>query len=140
MLKTVIVGTFVLAAVACGQPATPTSDRSEVPRAGEHGMKGWELYSWVDERGEWRFSLLVGTNALRPLDAVSAPEHAQDVASIERALAELAPGEEIVWPGPSVRHAASSASTVRFAMPDAATRSRIERAARDRGLALEIVE
>jgi hypothetical protein len=132
----VILGWIALLALACGQPARQArgSDASE---AGQRSMKGWELYSWVDEAdGEWRFSLLVGTNAIRPADAVTAPEQALDIASLERALAALAPGEEIVWPGPTARHGESG----RLAMPDTGTRTRVERAARERALVLEVVD
>jgi hypothetical protein len=128
-----IVGCLMLVLVACAEPATE-SPAPAVETGSERSMKGWELYSWRDG-SEWRFALVVGTNAIRPAGVIT--EQARDLAALEAALTELAPGEEIVWPGPTARHGSDDDT---FALPDAATRARIERVARDRGLTLQILE
>src|SRR2546423_13466191 len=39
-----------------------------------HSMKGYELYSWKS-RGEWHFSLLIGTNRLKTFSEVNSPKN-----------------------------------------------------------------
>ena len=60
-------------------------------------MKGYELYSW-SVGGEWQFALLLGTNRLKSVDEIMAPSNTiGSVAELQARLAQLAPGEEIVW-------------------------------------------
>jgi hypothetical protein len=64
---------------------------------GDRSMKGYELYSW-QVNGEWRYSLVTGTNRLKTYDEIVAPSTAfKSVAELQSQLARLAKGEEIVW-------------------------------------------
>ena len=56
-------------------------------------FKGWELYAWQD-RGYWKFSLLVGTNRIKLCDEVKNPKAALSLAQAEAALGRLA---ELEW-------------------------------------------
>lgn len=77
------------------QPVTKveTPTMASLPKA----MKGYELYSWnVDD--EWRFALLLGTNRLKSIDEIMAPNNTiGSMAELRARLTQLAPGEEIVW-------------------------------------------
>ena len=50
----------------CCQASLAQSRDATLP----HSMKGYELYSWKS-RGEWLFSLLIGTNRLKTFREVS---------------------------------------------------------------------
>jgi hypothetical protein len=64
-------------------------------------MKGWELYSWQEE-GQWRFSLLEGTNRTKSLDEIQSPSTRLDgIDALGRALERLEVGEWITWWNPS---------------------------------------
>lgn len=45
-----------------------------------HSMKGWEVYSWRNPGGEWRYALLIGTNRWK------AEQEIQSAAITEQAL------------------------------------------------------
>lgn len=62
-------------------------------------MKGWELYSW-SEAGEWRFSLLVGTNRFKFCEEIRSAKGALTLEQAEGALSELAAIEYLSWHGP----------------------------------------
>ena len=63
-----------------------------------HSMKGYELYSWKF-RGDWHFSLLVGTNRLKTRNEVTSPKvRLKGVEALKRKLKQLAKGEEVSWP------------------------------------------
>ena len=60
-------------------------------------MKGYELYSWKS-RGEWHFSLLVGTNRLKTFSEISSPKiSVRGVRALKGRLNQLAGGEELTW-------------------------------------------
>jgi hypothetical protein len=62
-----------------------------------HSMKGYELYSWKI-RGDWYFSLLVGTNRLKTRNEITSPKvRLQGVEALRRKLKQLAKGEEVSW-------------------------------------------
>ena len=64
-----------------------------------HSMKGWELYSF-SVSSSWKYSLLVGTNALKTYDQVSNNQISvigQD--SLKVMLSKLPANEELVWIG-----------------------------------------
>jgi hypothetical protein len=62
-----------------------------------HSMKGYELYSWK-VRGEWYFSLLVGTNRLKTKKEVtSARVRVKGIEALKALLNQLASGEEVFW-------------------------------------------
>jgi len=60
-------------------------------------MKGYELYSW-ETGGEWRFSLLVGTNRLKSAGEITAETvSVHGVYAIITELEKLPRGEEVFW-------------------------------------------
>jgi hypothetical protein len=60
-------------------------------------MKGYELYSWKS-RGEWQFSLLIGTNRLKTFREVSSPKiRLRGVGALKGRLNQLVKGEELSW-------------------------------------------
>jgi hypothetical protein len=62
-----------------------------------HSMKGYEVYSWKS-RGEWYFSLLVGTNRLKTFSEVSSTKiRVRGVRALKARLNQLAGGEEVTW-------------------------------------------
>jgi len=66
-------------------------------------MKGYELYSWND-RGEWHFALLVGTNRLKTRDEVTSPQgRLKGLEAVKNKLNQLAKGEEVFWSSGIVR-------------------------------------
>ena len=67
-----------------------------------HSMKGYELYSWKS-RGEWHFSLLVGTNRLKTFSEIRSPKISVTGArALKGRLNQLAGGEELTWSAGSV--------------------------------------
>ena len=70
-------------------------------------MKGYELYSWQDG-GQWKFSLLVGTNR-------------------EKTLEEIPAGQYITW---------SSRETLSFPPDDIV--QQVEQTCKDEGLILSV--
>jgi hypothetical protein len=62
-------------------------------------FKGVELYSWPDATsGEWRFSLLPGTNSVKPLAKITNAERTiTTVEDLKKQLARLLVGEYVIW-------------------------------------------
>ena len=90
-------------------------------------MKGYELYSWQDA-GQWKFSLLIGTNREKTLDEIKSD--GQVLAGVEEltsTLEKIPAGQYITW---------SSRETLSF--PPSAIRSQVEKVCKDRGLILNI--
>jgi hypothetical protein len=62
-----------------------------------HSMKGYELYSW-QSRGQWYFSLLVGTNRQKSYPEIVSPGvRIKGTAQLKRKLDLLPEGEELTW-------------------------------------------
>jgi hypothetical protein len=62
-----------------------------------HSMKGYELYSWK-ARGDWYFSLVVGTNRQKSFQEISSPRvRINGVAALKTKLDRLPRGEELFW-------------------------------------------
>jgi hypothetical protein len=58
----------------------------------------WELYSWQDAKGAWKFSLLPNKSNLYTHEDIIAPDRMIDgVEALEGAIAKLPRGSEIVW-------------------------------------------
>src|SRR5256714_11941880 len=77
----------------CCQASPAQSRDATLP----HSMKGYELYSWKS-RGEWYFSLLVGTNRLKTFSEISSPKiRVRGVRALKGRLNQLAGGEELTW-------------------------------------------
>ena len=67
----------------------------EAPDAPRQAFKGYELYSWREPQGEWRYALLLGTNRLKSPDEILAAGISEP--ELRRRLAELAPAESVSW-------------------------------------------
>jgi len=60
-------------------------------------MKGYELYSW-QIRGEWYFSLLVGTNRLKTRNEVTSTKvRVKGIKALKKKLNRLPKDEDISW-------------------------------------------
>ena len=83
-------------AITCAV-ATPiaTHGTGEPQRAQAQAFKGYELYTWQNSTGEWRYALVEGTNRLKSWDEVEAAAVAE--AEFRRAFARLARGESVSW-------------------------------------------
>jgi hypothetical protein len=96
----------------------------------KHSMKGFELYSW-QERGSWKFSMLIGTNRNKQLEEIKAPEAVlHNLKELERALSELAKGEYVTWRKPS--------QLPELSLPPVATIEKIDRWCKALGLILQM--
>jgi hypothetical protein len=69
------------------------------PAQSERAFKGWEIYSW-SENGEWRFSLLYGTNRFKFCAEIKNAKGALTLTQLEERLSKLAPLEYVSWHGP----------------------------------------
>lgn len=77
----------------CGRASFAQTRDAKLP----HSMKGYELYSWKS-RGEWQFSLVIGTNRLKTFSEVSSSKiRVRGVRALERMLNQLAKGEDLTW-------------------------------------------
>lgn len=92
MVKRIWIFIFTLLLVMIGLSAC----RPEIPEVEPTlAMKGVELYSWQTDAGEWRYSLLPGTNREKTLDEVQ--DAPLDQAALEAALDALPEGEMVFW-------------------------------------------
>jgi len=92
-LKHVII---IIALAVC---YTQNSDGAESPRATKREMKGMELYSWRDAAtGQWKFSLVDGTNAQKSSAEITAPKNViKTIEELKLRLGALAVGEQVIW-------------------------------------------
>lgn len=112
-----------LALSGCAAAEQPTA--SPLPES----MKGYELYSW-EENGQWRFSLLVGTNREKTIDEIkSADTVLPDVDALTSTLEKIPSGQFITW---------SSRETLSFPPDDMI--QQIEQTCKDAGLIFIIVK
>ena len=82
---------FVSLISACGStpepPATPFAE----------SMKGYELYSW-QEGGQWKFSIMVGTNREKSLEEIKSAETVfSGVEELTSALERMPEGQYVTW-------------------------------------------
>src|SRR5215217_2890934 len=88
LLLAVLLGVWLS---GCGTASEPTA--TPFPES----MKGYELYSW-QEGGQWKFSLLVGTNRLKTLDEIkSAHVVLTGVDELTSTLKNIPSGQYITW-------------------------------------------
>lgn len=105
----------------CGTATQPTA----TPFA--ESMKGYELYSW-QEGGQWKFSVLVGTNREKSLDEIKSTEVVlSGIDALTATLEKIPAGQYITW---------SSRESLSFPPDD--IRSQVEQVCKDRGLILNI--
>ena len=84
------------------QPAAAVSPppRHVAAKGGdEHFLKGYEIYSWRDRRGRWRYALLPGTNRLKSQDEIFASPMTE--AELSSHLAKLQELEDVSWCPPA---------------------------------------
>jgi hypothetical protein len=71
-------------------------------------MKGYELYSWQEDAGQWHFTLMSGTNRVKSLEEIILGENTvtpdrwvrisvQGIEAAKGVLGRLPQSEEIVW-------------------------------------------
>jgi hypothetical protein len=92
LMKRIILGNLTLILILVFLAACQAK---EPDRSSELAFKGMELYSWQTGDGEWRYSLLPGTNRIKTVEEVLATP--LDQQEVEAALADLAPGEQVFW-------------------------------------------
>ncbi len=91
LLATIIVVMFLF--LGGPQAGIAQSSKSGLP----HSMKGYELYSW-QSRGQWYFSLVVGTNRQKKYQEIVSPRvRIKGTAQLKRRLDLLPQGEELTW-------------------------------------------
>ena len=118
LLLAVLLGVWLS---GCGTASEPTA--TPFPES----MKGYELYSW-QEGGQWKFSLLVGTNRLKTLDEIkSAHVVLTGVDELTSTLKNIPSGQYITW---------SSRETLAF--PPEEIRSQVELICKAQGLLLNV--
>ena len=118
LLFAVLLGSLLL---SCG--SSPQKTVSPFPES----MKGYELYSWQDG-GQWKFSLLVGTNRIKTLEEIKSAEVVlSGVDELTSTLERIPTGQYITW---------SSRETL--SLPPDEIRSQVKQVCEDNGLVLNI--
>jgi hypothetical protein len=64
-------------------------------RARQGAFKGMELYSWQDQAGQWRFSILPGTNRNKTVTEVQ--ERPLSRTELRAAFCTMAKNEQVFW-------------------------------------------
>jgi hypothetical protein len=64
-------------------------------RASQGAFKGMELYSWQDQAGQWRFSILPGTNRNKTVTEVQ--ERPLSRTELRAAFCTMAKNEQVFW-------------------------------------------
>jgi hypothetical protein len=64
-------------------------------RASQGAFKGMELYSWQDQAGRWRFSILPGTNRNKTVSEVQ--DRPLSRTELRAAFCTMAKGEQVFW-------------------------------------------
>jgi hypothetical protein len=86
-LFTLLLISLLLPLFSCG------STEGEFTRPDEKAFKGMELYSWQDEQGEWRFSILVGTNRIKSREEVLS--NPMDIHGVKQSFCTMAVDEQV---------------------------------------------
>jgi hypothetical protein len=103
----------------CGKAAQPTATSFL------ESLKGYELYSW-QESGQWKFSVLIGTNREKTLEEIKATDVVlSGVDALTSTLEKIPAGQYITW---------SSRESLSFPPEDII--NEIEQACKDKGLIL----
>ena len=87
-MKNYIMLACVLAFIGCSSTAPQ--------RATAPAFKGMELYSWKPVGQDWHFSLLPGTNGLKPIEIIEGTA-VVGIRQLKPKLAQLAKGESVFW-------------------------------------------
>jgi len=120
---------FIVCAILGLTALSGCSPASATPAVPQESMKGYELYSWESD-GTWYFSLLIGTNRLKTLEEIQAPDVAlQGIDELKPMLESLASGQYVTW-----------MAVDPLAFPPEEIIQQVEKICRDQGLNLSIVE
>ena len=113
--------------------ATPVA-ASATPASGQRqSMKGFALFSWLDDaKGSYHYALLEATNALPDLARVR-QQASPDLDALLVQLHNLKPGESVFW-----NFQVSMISSMHFMLPPTPDLERIRQTAASQGLKLEI--
>jgi TRAP-type mannitol/chloroaromatic compound transport system substrate-binding protein len=142
MKKICILSLLVLILTITGLAACNTASNAPLP----HSMKGYELYSW-QEGGQWRFTLITGTNRNKNLEEITSGEQKTGeagwvnlrVAGVEelKALLDRIPaGEWVAWSGGDV--IVKEGSVNPLALPPVEIINQVKQRAEQRGLEFQI--
>ena len=104
-MKTRALIAVALLCAACASSSGVPSGEGDAAGASARAFKGYELYSWRTDQGEWRYALVSGTNRLKAWSELEA--EAVSEAELRRRLAKLASGESVSWCNRAVSGAAS---------------------------------
>jgi hypothetical protein len=81
---------IVVSLFACKPATLSSSERNVKP-----SFKGIELYSWQDKPGEWKYSILFGTNRVKTIKEVKSRSVSIDELKI--VISKMAINESIFW-------------------------------------------
>ena len=126
-----ILGALVLGFAACAAPEAETTPQSEQAETREQRprFKAVELYSWQDAQGAWLFSMVDGTNRLKPVGEIQKPENTVvGPEALASAFSMLAEGEQVYW----LHHVRG------FAYPPEALCDRLTKVAQEAGVQLSL--
>ena len=65
-------------------------------KADRHNTKGWDIRSWKNDKGEWVFSILFGTNRLKSVDEIR-ESGVVGIDALKKELRTLKEGEYVNW-------------------------------------------
>ena len=98
-MKRISIFILILLLFECTKDKTPISPHENAWTMLPHSMKGWELYSWLNEN-KWEYSILTGTNRLKSYnEVISGDLVADSLDSLKLILNRLQEGEAITWLG-----------------------------------------
>ena len=105
----------------CGAASQPT------PTPFPESMKGYELYSW-QEGGQWKVSLLVGTNREKTLEEIKTADILlSGVDELTSTLKNIPSGQYITWSSPET-----------LSLPPEEIRSQVRQVCEEQGLILNV--
>jgi len=123
--RVIIMGCLVLALGGCLRPPVPTSPSGTA-------VKGYELYSWQDDSGAWKFALLIGTNRLKTEREIRAA--ALNEQELLNTFEALEAGQTVFWIDSPEAH--SESFGLKLQLPPAETVAAISGSAEEMGVAL----
>ena len=106
VLLSVALLTILLCGCGGGQVEPPPTAAPQLAATLPRSGKGYELYSWKSG-GTWHFTLITGTNRLKTLDEITAPENIEEgewvkitvegVPALKSTLGRLPSGTMVFW-------------------------------------------
>jgi len=128
-------GLIITGLVACNAVSSEPLPKS---------MKGYELYSW-QEGGQWRFTLITGTNRNKDLEEILYGEektgadgwvnlHVTGVEAVEAALSRIPSGEFVSWLGGLGITASTPSADIKLELPPVTVIDRVKQYAVKHGL------